>query len=104
MAEGAEAAAAEQVAAEAAREEDQAKGQLSNLLGRHAVLPESDRNIQFGSCAPASEDTPLISSGTVETGAVRSARVRPDPAQALGRDEVDDHAEGGLLLTADPAV
>jgi len=101
-AEDAEAAAAEQVATEAARREDTAKGQLSNILGRHAVFLESDPDIQFGSGAPASEDNPLISPGSVDLGAVRSARVRPDPAKALVCDELDDHARGACLVRQTP--
>ena len=48
--------------------------------------------------AASTEDIPLISFDTVDLGAVRSARMGPDPARALralGRDEVDDHAGGG---------
>ena len=69
-AEDAEAAAAEAVADEAAQDEDKPEGQLSNLLGRHAVIPESDPDIRFGSGEPAVEDTPLISFGTVDLGAM----------------------------------
>ena len=78
------------------------KGQLSNLLGDHAVFAKSDPDIQFGSGAPATEDTPLISFDTVELGAVRSARMGPDPARALGGDEVDDHALGASLVRWTP--
>ena len=119
-AEDTEAAAAEEGAAEAARKEDKAEaatrtspssslssgpgpnmgpveGQLPNLLGRHVVLPGSDLDIQFNSPvlgAPATKDTPLIPFGTVDLGAVRSERMGPDLARALGRDEADDQAGG----------
>ena len=75
---------------------------LPGLLGRHAVLPESDPDIQFDSGAPATEDTPLISFGALDLGAVRSARMGSDPARALGRDEVDDHAGGVSLVRRTP--
>jgi len=101
-AEDAEAAAAEQVATEAARREDTAKGQLSNILGRHAVFLESDPDIQFGSGAPAVEDTSLISFDTVDLGALRPVRMGPDPGVALGQDEVDDHAGEACLVRQTP--
>ena len=48
------------------------------------------------------EDTLPISSGTVDLGTVRSACVRPVPARALGRDEIDDHAGGAYLVRRTP--
>ena len=103
-AEAAEAAAAEVVADEAAQDEDEveSEGQLSNLLGRHAVIPESDPVIQFGSGAPAVEDIPLISFGTVDLGAMRPVRMGPDPGVSLGRDEVDDHGGEAALVRQTP--
>jgi len=43
------------------------EGRISSRLGRHAGIPESDPGIQFGSGAPAGEDPPLISFGTVDS-------------------------------------
>ena len=75
------------------------EGRISSRLGRHAVIPESDPGIQFGSGAPAGEEPPLISFGTVDSAPGGASAV--DPVGRVPRGS-DTPASGTSAISDEP--
>ena len=100
--------AEETVAAETATAKA-GEGRISSLLGRHAVIPESDPGIQFGSGAPAGEDPPLISFGTVDSAPGGASAVdsvgrvpRGSDTPASGTSAISDEPQAKSVTKSAP--